>query len=241
MARDFRVTGLLRTRGLLIEGSHFRYTNPEPTHGEIYLNCRPLIPHVDIMSALARDLVAEVAVAMRNTDPPSAAVSVVMGPAHGGDKIAQYVAAIEVAKLRYISEGPLDYIETEKTTDGNFIVKPGRFYESHLNPDSRVLVVDDVFTSGSSVKKVIALARGHGAEVVAVGGFINRKARLNAASFGIKAFAVLEDYIVPDYPEAGCPFCAEGRPMVTNVGHGHEFRDQFPNYKGRFAEIDLPK
>ncbi|HEX3549204.1 MAG TPA: orotate phosphoribosyltransferase [Candidatus Elarobacter sp.] len=77
-----------------------------------------------------------------------------------------------------------------------------------LGPDDRALVVEDVVTTGGSVREVIDVVRAHGAEPAAVGVVVQRA----PADFGVPAFALLDLPIESFAPDA-CPQCAAGEPI----------------------------
>jgi orotate phosphoribosyltransferase len=80
-----------------------------------------------------------------------------------------------------------------------------------LKHDERVLVVEDVVTTGGSVKEVIELVKGAGAEVVGIGFIVDRSNGKHI--FDVPAFSVFKMEVVTYQPE-NCPLCAEGIPVV---------------------------
>ena len=81
-----------------------------------------------------------------------------------------------------------------------------------LGEDDRVLVVEDVVTTGLSVREVLDVVRSHGAEPVAVGIIVQRA----QVDFGVATVALLELPIESFAPE-GCPQCAAGE-AITQPG-----------------------
>jgi len=73
----------------------------------------------------------------------------------------------------------------------------------------RVLVVEDVVTTGLSVREVISVVRAAGASVVAVAVIVRRA----IVDFGVPAIALL-DLPVESFDSADCPQCARGEPLV---------------------------
>lgn len=78
-----------------------------------------------------------------------------------------------------------------------------------LSAADRALVVEDVVTTGNSVREVIEVVRARGAEVTAVGIIIRRA----TVDFGVPAFSLLE-YPVDSYEPSSCPQCASGEPLI---------------------------
>ena len=78
-----------------------------------------------------------------------------------------------------------------------------------LGPGDRALIVEDVVTTGLSVREVIGVVRAHGAEPVAVAVIVRRQ----EADFGVPTFALL-DLPVESYAPEDCPQCARGEALV---------------------------
>lgn len=81
-----------------------------------------------------------------------------------------------------------------------------------LESGDRALVVEDVVTTGGSVKEVLDVARKSGAEIAGVGVIVQR----GEADFGVPTHALLELPIV-SYDPADCPQCARGE-AITDPG-----------------------
>jgi len=81
----------------------------------------------------------------------------------------------------------------------------------HLEAGERVLVVDDVLTSGASVHDTIAAVRAAGGEPIGVAVMVDR-AR-GAVDFGLPFFAAT-DVEMETYDPAECPLCREDVPLT---------------------------
>ncbi|HVR47096.1 MAG TPA: orotate phosphoribosyltransferase [Candidatus Binatia bacterium] len=77
-----------------------------------------------------------------------------------------------------------------------------------LSPADRALVVEDVVTTGFSVREVIGVVRHHGAHVVGVGAMVLR----SAVDFGVPTHALL-DLPLKSYAQDECPLCVAGEPI----------------------------
>ena len=84
-----------------------------------------------------------------------------------------------------------------------------------LDKGMRVLVVEDVVTTGGSVKEVIALCRDAGAEVVAVASVVDRSN--GQVDFGVPYRALLS-MEVKSYEADECPLCREGKIPAVKPG-----------------------
>ena len=119
------------------------------------------------------------------------------GPTTGGLLLSYEVA-------RHLG---LRSIFAEKAEDG------GRVFERGFTiaPGERVLVVDDVLTTGGSVRDVLDAVRKLGGEPVSVGVIIDRSG--GKVDFGLPLFACLH-LDLPTYKPAECPLCAKGLPLT---------------------------
>jgi orotate phosphoribosyltransferase len=80
-----------------------------------------------------------------------------------------------------------------------------------LSPNDRVLVVEDVFTTGKSTRETIEVARDAGAEVVGAAAIIDRSG--GTINFGVPSHALVS-LSVPTYEPEACPLCARGIPVI---------------------------
>jgi orotate phosphoribosyltransferase len=78
-----------------------------------------------------------------------------------------------------------------------------------IDPGDRVLVVEDVVTTGLSVREVIDVVREHGGEPAAVGVLVARA----AIDFEVPSYALL-DLPIDSFDPAACPQCAAGEPIT---------------------------
>ncbi|MEP7002956.1 MAG: orotate phosphoribosyltransferase [Chloroflexota bacterium] len=91
---------------------------------------------------------------------------------------------------------------------------PGREFRRgfQLQPGERVLVVDDIMSTGGSVQETIDAVNACGAEVVGVGVLVDRSN--GQARFGELPVIALWGVSIPVYTPADCPQCAAGVPLV---------------------------
>jgi orotate phosphoribosyltransferase len=126
-------------------------------------------------------------------------VQTVAGPTTGGIILAHEVARQLGVRAVY----------AERAADG-----PGREFRRgfRLNPGERVLVVDDIMSTGGSVHETIDAVRANGAEVVGVGVLVDRSA--GQARFDGLPVVALWDVSIPSYSPGECPQCAQGLELV---------------------------
>jgi orotate phosphoribosyltransferase len=166
--------------GALLTG-HFRLSSG--LHSDRYLQCARLLMWPERAGVAGRALAAKVA-----SFSPQAVVS----PAIGGIVIGHEVArALGVRGL---------FAERK---DGAFVLRRG----FALSAGERVVVVEDVFTTGGSTREVCAAVESAGGAVVAVASIVDRG--LPAGAFAVPSTSLLS-LDVPAWPETECPLCARG-------------------------------
>ncbi|MGC8905401.1 MAG: orotate phosphoribosyltransferase, partial [Thermus sp.] len=79
-----------------------------------------------------------------------------------------------------------------------------------VNPGDRFLAVEDVVTTGESVRKAIQAAEARGGVLVGVGALVDRSGGGVAFGAPFRALLALE---VPQYPKEACPLCRAGVPL----------------------------
>ncbi len=91
--------------------------------------------------------------------------------------------------------------------------------EWNVEKGEKIFAVEDIITTGKSVKESIEVVRGLGAEVVGVGCLIDRSGGTGIFDVPLKALASLK---VESWDEKDCPFCKQGSP-VTKPGSRAKF------------------
>ncbi len=178
------VLNIFRESEALLEG-HFRLTSGR--HSRQYMQCAKVLQYPHHAARLGEAL----AESFRDQG-----IDLVIGPAMGGILVAHEVGKALGTKA----------IFTERE---NGEMKLRRGFE--LQPGQKVLVVEDVITTGGSVREVIEVVEAYGAEPVGVGVLVNRSG--GKADFGVPLASLLEIEIESFEPES-CPLCAEGIPAV---------------------------
>ena len=195
MTRD-EVLDLFRRSGALLEG-HFRLTSG--LHSPGYLQCALVLSQPEFAGTLGRALGDRV-IASRASRASRAsggvAPTVVLSPAIGGIVIGHEVGrALGVPAL---------FAERQ---DGTLTLRRG----FTLSERDRVLVVEDVLTTGGSTRETMDVARAAGAQVVGAASIVNRSG--GAVTFDVPLESLL-DYSLPTYEPEQCPLCAQGLPVV---------------------------
>ena len=203
-----KVLDILEKIGAIVINDHFVYTSGK--HGSIYVRKDKLYPHTKLTS-LVCSFIAQ--------DTKKMPIDVVVGPSVGGIILSQW-SAYHLSKLK---KKEVISVFTEKS-DSDTFEKPQVFKRGYdaLVKGKKVLVVEDLTTTGGSVKKVVDEVKKAGGKVVGVYVLLNRNLKVDAKMMRAPFFAlsVLE---ADAFDEKNCPLCIEGRPINTEVGHGKEF------------------
>ena len=179
------VDALLRSTGAVLEG-HFKLASGR--HSGVYIEKFRIMEDPPATAALC----AMIAEHFRDSG-----AALVIGPAMGG-----VILAYETAKHM-----GLHGIFAEKDGDGGLMFDRG----FEVLPGQPVLVVDDVLTTGGSVKKVLGLLEAAGAKVVGVGFLIDRTN--GGVDFGVPFYAC-HAMEIESYPPDNCPLCAQGLDLI---------------------------
>jgi len=179
MTKDLEA--VLQERGAMLRG-HFQFASGR--HGDTYIEKFRILQWPDLTGPMC-EMIAE---HFRGTP------DLVAGPTTGGIILA-YETARHLGLASFIAE---------RKEDG-----AGREFRRgfEIGPGHRVLVVDDVLTTGGSVREVIDAVRERGAEVVGVGMLVDRTG--GKVDFGVPFFACISLDVVSWTPEE-CPLCKQG-------------------------------
>ena len=205
------VIEILKKVGAVITNDHFVYTSGK--HGSVYIRKDKLYPNTELTSYVCK-LIAQ--------QMKTKHIEVVVGPAICGIVLSQWTAY----HLSKITKKEVFSVFTEKTYDNLQIFdRPQVFkrgYEA-LVKGKRVLVVEDLTTTGASVKKVVQKVKEAGGTVVAVCVLVNRSPEIVTTSYMEAPFSSLSVFKAEAYEEKNCPLCKKGVPINTEVGHGKEY------------------
>lgn len=178
------VLHLFKESGALLEG-HFLLTSG--LHSPQYFQCAKVLQYPQHAQKLCWEIACNFMLEK---------INLVIGPALGGIIVAQEVARLMSARA----------IFTERA-DGKMNLRRG----FEIKPDERVLVVEDVVTTGSSIMEVIDLVQKSNAKLIGVGFLVDRSQ--NRVSFTVPKFSVIEMDVVTYQPDV-CPLCAKGIPII---------------------------
>lgn len=181
------VLELLRSCRALLRG-HFLLTSGR--HGDGFVQCSQVMQYPKYAELLGRELARRIGLE----------ADVVVGPAMGGVVLAHEVARAIGARSMF----------TEKTSEG---MKFRRGFT--IAPGSRVIVVEDVVTTGGSVRRTAEAVLSAGGQVIAMGAIVDRSggewARSEPHAVPKVALAAVQ---LQSFEPDECPMCRAGEPLI---------------------------
>jgi len=183
-----QLVAMLRECDALLEG-HFRLTSG--LHSPVYLQCARLLMDPTRCARVCAALAAKLA-----RDLPGLAIDMTVAPAMGG-----IVFGYELARQLGVPSLFVERVEGQFALRRGFAIEPG----------TRVLIAEDVVTTGLSVREAIACVQAHGAEVVGAACVIDRSGGHAQLGVPLVALAQLE---LPTYAADKIPPELARKPVV---------------------------
>ena len=189
------ILSVFRDSHALLEG-HFQLTSG--LHSDTYFQCAKVLQY----PRYAELLCGEIAHQFR-----AAAIDMVIAPALGGIVVGQEVGR-QLGARTLFTERKEGVMQLRR----GFAVVPGE----------RVLVCEDVVTTGGSVTEVIAIVREQGGRVAGAAYIVDRSdGKVTfALDPGGRQYALMQMNVVA-YPPAECPLCKAGIPVVKPGSRGN--------------------
>ena len=178
------VLKIFKDTGAFMKG-HFLLSSG--LHSGEYLQCALVLQHPEHSEALCKEL------AKKFKDKGT---TVVIGPALGGVTLS-YEMGRQLGVRSIFAE----------RQDGKMALRRG----FNMSPDDKVLVVEDVITTGGSTKEVIELVKSAGAGLIGVASVIDRSSK--GVDFGAPYHALAKVH-VQTFPPQECLLCKEGSKPV---------------------------
>ncbi|HJM38749.1 MAG TPA: orotate phosphoribosyltransferase [Planctomycetota bacterium] len=182
-----RLLQSLRESEALLEG-HFLLSSGR--HAGRYVQCAKLLQYPELAAQACQDLAEQAREVCQNEQP----FDVVVGPAMGA-----VTMGFELARAMGVRG-----IFSERSPEGGFTLRRG----FEINPGERVLVAEDVVTTGKSVKEVLLMLQDMGAGETAVASLVNRSGSDNPFGDNHRYFR-LADLEVPSWEAEDCPLCVD--------------------------------
>lgn len=182
--KDIEIIEIFKKSGALIMG-HFKLSSG--LHSGQYLQCALVLQHPEYAKRLGK----AIAVKFKKDG-----VTVVAGPAIGGIVIAHEVARALGARCIF-----------SEREDGQIKLRRG----FRINSDDRILVVEDVITTGGSLKELVDFITKAGGKIIGAASIIDRSEE--GIDFGVKKEHLAKLDISTFNPEE-CPLCQSNIPIT---------------------------
>ncbi len=175
---------IFKKTGALLEG-HFLLTSGR--HSNVYFQCAKVLQYPEYMEKICANIAAHFR---------SSKIDTVISPAIGGIIVGQEVAR-QLNKRSIFAERE----DKVLTLRRGFSIEPGE----------KILVCEDVVTTGGSVFEVIEIVKSLGGEVVGVGCIVDRSN--GKVNFGYPQVSAVKLEAVSFQPEE-CELCTKGLPLI---------------------------
>jgi orotate phosphoribosyltransferase len=176
------IVGLLQEHGAIVNG-HFQL--PNGLHSQTYVQTALVLQYPHLAQKIAK--------AMSSKFPQD--VDTTMSPAMGAVVIGQEVARVKKSRA----------IFTERVGGAMALRRDFR-----IERGERILIVEDVLTTGRSTSEVVHLAHAYGAKVIGVAAIVDRSTEPLPLSVPVRA---LISYPLQVFPPNACPLCAHQVPL----------------------------
>ncbi len=187
MLTEKEILGILEDTQALLTG-HFKLSSGR--HSEKYTQCAQVLQYPDQAELLAKALAEK---CRENIG----AIDVVASPAVGGLVLGQ-----EMARALGVRS-----VFSERDHNGEMTLRRS----FRLNENEKVLMVDDVFTTGKSLRELLKVVKAQGAQAVGAASLAERG--LLGNDFEVPLISLIKlDFA--DYDPSDCPACQKGLPVI---------------------------
>jgi orotate phosphoribosyltransferase len=183
MTATFDLPRALEERGALLNG-HFRLSSGR--HSAQFIQKFRILEDPQLVERVAAAMIAQ----LPRAPKPNVVVSAAVGGIVLGFEVARQLGACAI------------FVEKDA---GVPTLRRGFL----LGPEDRAVIVEDVVTTGGSVKEVIDIVQRSGAQIVGLGVIVRRE----PIEFGVPTIALVDLPIASFAPEE-CPNCKAGQPIT---------------------------
>ena len=179
-----KALAIFEKTGALLDG-HFLLTSG--LHSPHYFQCAKVLQHPQYTEMFCQDIV---------NNFKGEKIDCVISPAVGGLVVGQECGRLLGCRAIFAER-----------ENGVMSIRRG----FRIGHDERVLVVEDVVTTGGSVKEVVELVKGVGAEVAGIGFIVDRSS--GKRIFDEPYYSVFKMDVVT-YKAEACPLCSDNTPAI---------------------------
>ena len=183
-----RTDKALRKSEALLDG-HFLLSSGR--HAGRYVQCARLLQYTDLAAQVCADLADKVRQQLGDEKP----FDVVIGPAMGAVTFSYELARAFGVRGLF----------AERAAEGGFDLRRG----FEIKPNERVLVAEDVVTTGKSAGEVVTMLRAMGVSNISAASIVNRSGIANPFGDDVNYYSCIE-VDVPSYEASVCPLCESG-------------------------------
>ncbi|MDR2676731.1 MAG: orotate phosphoribosyltransferase [Endomicrobium sp.] len=179
---------LFKRSNALLDG-HFKLSSG--LHSDTYFQSALILQYPEKAACISEELIIKIK-KYGGIKP-----DVLISPAIGG-----IIVGYEMARILKIRS-----VFTERINDGNVSLRRG----FSINRGEKVLIVEDVITTGLSVKEIINSIKTLSVDVIGIASLIDRSTE--KINFGVPSFSLL-NIEVKNYKEDECPMCKNGSKAI---------------------------
>ena len=191
---------ILQKAGVLQSNGHFVGTNGEHLSDYLDFDLIYTAQNENIKKKLLENLAQKI----QTTEAEA-----ITGPAEGGNllsaSLTPYLSQIRIAK--------------SKKSNGNFVYETEELEKLR---GKKIVVVDDVFRTGHSLRKLSTVLKTHDIQPIAFAVMLNRHPNSIEILDNSPILSVFS-FPLSSWDETSCPLCLENVPVNTTFGHGQEF------------------
>ncbi|NLO92195.1 MAG: orotate phosphoribosyltransferase [Elusimicrobia bacterium] len=177
------LVGLLQEHGAIASG-HFQL--PSGFHSQSYVQTSILLQYPHIANKIARAIAEKF----------PRAVDVVLAPSNGSIALGQELARVKKARSIFAER-----------VNGVMMLK----HSFALKEGEKVLIVDDVITTGKLTGEAVSLVQRYGAAAIGIAGIVDRSSDPLPVNVPVRS---LINYPLQFYTPEKCPLCAQNIPLT---------------------------
>lgn len=211
-----QILNYLARHQAVLTNSHFVYTSG--MHGTSYINMREVAHNAEWMGKMGQRLSHRL---------HNYSVDLVLGPETLGRTLATLTALWSPRPVAI-------WCDIDEEAGGKRASFSPKLNFDRLVAGKRIAIVDDLLTTGSSIKATADLVTEVGGEVVVGAAVVRRTPNVTAEMCGVPALEVLADVegfqVFTEEECASVGPCSVGTPVVLRPGHGWKWAEAHPDY-----------